>query len=260
MSDHEHLINPDPLADSAGVPWKGRHFEANSWSGDDGSADPGLIDALDKFQAGQADAENVLEALREARVLVPLLAALGDYEIGAHGHAVDKSAELSIVTVQTPDLQDGLPVFSSVTAMANWNKDARPVPVSAAKAALAAAAENNTRLVLDAGNSTEFVLRRPAIAALAQSVEWVHPVRNEHVSEAFQDAVGNIQEIIGFQLEDGDPKCTLSGAEVLLVLKLIAGLTREQLDAVMQRLAKNLSESHEIAEYVDSLRVKLASA
>lgn len=259
MPEHEHLINPNPLEDSAGVPWKGRHFEANSWSGDDGSADQNLIAAIVALHGGDAQAEDVVNALREARVLIPLLAQLGDFEIGAHGHAVDKNAELSIVTVQTPDLQDGLPVFSSVAAMSAWNKDARPVPVAATKAALAAAAENNTRMVLDPGNPTEFVLRRPAIAALAQNLEWLHPTRDERVANAFHAVVAGIDEILHFELVDGDSNCTLESAEISLVLTLVAGLDRSALDAIMQRLAENLSQSHDIAEHVDSLRVKLAS-
>jgi len=32
--------------DSAGVPWEGRSFESNPHAGDDGSADPALLDAL----------------------------------------------------------------------------------------------------------------------------------------------------------------------------------------------------------------------
>ncbi len=260
MSDHEHLMNPDPLRDSAGVPWQGRHFEANSWADDDGSADAKLIETIQALAEGKATSAEVLDALRGTRVLVPLLANLGEFEIGAHGHAVDKSAELSIVTVETPDGQSGLPVFTSVTAMSNWNKAARPVPVGVEKAALAAAAEGNTRLIIDAANPTEYVVRRPAIAALAQSLPWVHPTELPEVLQGFQAAVPVGEEIIRFEVQNGDPRNLLDSAEVELVLVLKEGLDRAQIDELMQKLAKNLSESYAIAEFVDSLRVKLASA
>jgi hypothetical protein len=178
-------------------------------------------------------------------VLIPLLAELGESGEGAHGQTVDKSADLAIVTVETPDGQDALPVFSSVAAMKIWNPTARPVPVSAQKAAIAAAQEGNTRIVLDAANDTEFVVRRPALAAIGQGLAWVHPVRDERVSSAFADATASI------------PLSRLVAAEVQLELTLKPGMSRDELDEVMQTLAKALAASEAVAEYVDSLRVKL---
>jgi hypothetical protein len=255
----EHPINPDRFADTAGVPWDGRHFEANTWAGDDGSADAAFLSVLASFRAGDAVAEQVVEAARGTRVLIPLLADLGESGTNEAGLQVDKSAELSIVTVQTPDLQSGLPVFSSVEAMRRWNEKARPVPVEIAKAALAAAKEGNTRLVLDAGSETEFVFRRTAIAALATGKPWVHPVRSQDVIDAFGRAIDGIDQIKSFNLEDGDPLCLLDSAEILLVLVLEPGLDRQQIDEIMKSLAEAISQSFEIAEEVDSLRVKLAA-
>lgn len=255
----EHPINPDRFADSAGVPWDGRHFEANTWAEDDGTADAELVAMLARFRAGHVVAEQVVEVARNIRVLIPLLADLGEAGTNDSGLKVDKSAELSIVTVQTPDLQSGLPVFSSVDAMKRWNEKARPVPVEISKAALAAAKEGNTRLVLDAGSETEFVFRRTAIAALATGKPWLHPVRNQDVVEAFGKAIEGIEQIKSFHLEDGDPLCLLDSAEILLVLNLEPGLDRPQIDEIMKSLAEAISQSFEIAEEVDSLRVKLAA-
>jgi hypothetical protein len=259
MGDHDHLYNQDPLADSAGVPWEGRSFEPNNFSGDDGSADAALVKAITALRASTGSVEAVVDAFRSARLLVPLLAKLGESEVGAHGVLVDKSAELSIVTVETPDQQNGLPVFSSVESMKVWNADARPVPVDAVKAALAAAQEGNTRIILDAASPTEFVIRRPAIAAVAQGLPWVHPVKDERVRAAFAAATDASPEILGFELYDIDPQSVLVAAEVQLELRLVPDLERDELDRVMQSLAKALAESHDIAEYVDSLRVKLVS-
>src|SRR5690606_14863407 len=60
--------------DSAGVPWAGRSFQANPGSGDDGSADPALLDALLRFRSGDGSQVEVVDAFRSARVLVPLVA------------------------------------------------------------------------------------------------------------------------------------------------------------------------------------------
>ena len=95
-------------ADSAGVPWEGRSFEPNPHSGDDGSADPALLAALTAFHAGQGDAVAVVEAYRTARLLIPLVAETGsagqalEPEVGPYGLPVDKTQELSIVTVAGP--------------------------------------------------------------------------------------------------------------------------------------------------------------
>ncbi|MEY3316891.1 MAG: hypothetical protein RLZZ503_93, partial [Actinomycetota bacterium] len=156
------------FTDSAGVPWAGRSFDINPYSGDNGEADPQLIETLIKFRAKEVGPEEVLVALGQARLLIPLIANLGESGEGAHGQTVDKSADLSIVTVLTPDNQKALPVFSSVAAMNHWNPEARPVPNDGRKVALAAASEGNTRLVLDPMSETEFVVRRPGIAAIAQ--------------------------------------------------------------------------------------------
>jgi len=109
-------------------------------------------------------------------------------------------------------------------------------------------------------SATEFVVRRAAIAALAQGIPWVHPVRDDRVKAAFAEATSVAKEILSFELEDIDPQAILDAAELQLELKLVAGLSREELDPILQALATALAESHDIAEYVDSLRVKLANA
>jgi hypothetical protein len=256
---HDHL-NPDRFADSAGVPWDGRAFEPNSFAGDDGKADLALIAAIESLHAGQSTVVDVVDAFRKARVLIPLLANLGESGEGAHGQTVDKSADLSIVTVETPDQQNGLPVFSSVEAMTAWNPLARPVPHSAVKAALAAAAEGNTRIVLDPGSITEFVIRRPALEAIAQELPWTPSYEDEAVSEAFDKALAEHPELAGWSIAGGDPLSLLKSAEVELTLQLAKALTQEDFDALMKNIAKSISESEVIALRVDSLRVKLATA
>ena len=169
-------------------------------------------------------------------------------------------ADLSIVTVETPDQQNGLPVFSSVAAMANWNKDARPVPHSAVKAALAAASEGNSRMILDAGSATEFVVRRPAIEAIAQELPWLPSYDDIEVKAAFGQALDDFDEFAGWSIAAGDPMSLLASAEVELTLNLARSFTQEEFAELMQKVAANISESEVIALKVDSLRVKLATA
>ena len=262
MQSHDHLhINKDRFADSAGVPWEGRSFESNPFSDDDGSADPALITALAEFRSNPADPREVFKAFSASRLLIPLLADLGESGEGAHGQTVDKSADLSIVTVQTPDGQTGLPVFSSVEAMSRWNKTARPVPSDAIRVALAAASEGNTRIVLDPASDTEFVFRRPAIKAMAMQQDWVPSFLNEAVGQAFAAPIDESEPLVlAIYLESGDPQSRLEGAELQISLKLEAGLSQEQVQALVSRLAEAWSQSEVIAESVDSMQLRLIAA
>jgi hypothetical protein len=254
--DYQH-INPDPLADSAGVPWEGRQLKPNPHANDDGSADPQLLAIIHEFKAGRALAEGVLAAIGLARLLVPLVANLGEAGQGAHGQVVDKSADLSIVSVQSPDGQVALPVFSSVAAMQLWNPKARPVPIEAPRVALAAASEKNNRIILDPGSPTQFAVRRNAYQELAQQMPWIHPSRDPRVKAAFRAAIDAETAVENYAIQDGDPGAALTGPEVLVYLKLAPGLTQQDLERVLERLGAAWAASPEINLKVDSLGIKL---
>lgn len=247
--------------DSAGIPWAGRSFQANPHAADDGRAPAGLAAALRRFRSGDGGQGDVVAEFARSRLLIPLLAELGDggAETGAHGLAVDKSQELSIVTVEGPDGRRVLPVFASVDAMAQWNPAARPVPADGIRVALAAADEGTDLVVLDPGSDTEFVLRRPAVWAVAQSQSWHPPFDAPDVREAFERSIGTELAVLGVDLSPGDPDARLAGPELIVQLSLVAGLTRAELDAVLQRLAARWAADDAIATLVDSLTVRLVS-
>lgn len=249
----------NPLADSAGVPWAGRELSANLFAEDDGTARPELISAIKKFHQSLDPAE-VFTEFAKSRILIPLVAQLGESEIGAHGKTVDKSAELSIVSVQTPDDQVGLPVFSSVEAMKLWNQAARPVPNDAVRVALAAASEGSTRIILDPGSSTEFAFRRAAIAALAQSQAWRAPYLDEAVVAAYQSGVSGEVEVLKIEIGTADPYSRLAGAEVRVLLEVRSGLEKPELEALLQRVTANWSNSAAILTAVDSMSLLVKPA
>ena len=256
MNDH---INPNRFTDSAGTPWEGRSFDQNSFADDDGKAPPELIQAISKFRAGEVGAEVVVDKIRVSRLLVPLLANLGDSEVGAHGQKVDKSAELSIVTVKSPDDQDSLVVFSSVEAMSRWNKTARPVPTDAIRIALAAASQMSTRIVLDPGSESEFVVRRPAIAKIAQSLPWLPPERNEAVLKVLRDSVAGEQLVVNLEASTADPQSRLLGSELQVILQLEQKAEPALVRGLIDRISSVWSESEEFASAVDSVAIKLRS-
>ncbi len=245
--------------DSAGQPWEGREFDDNPFGDDDGSAPPALLGALAAFRAGEVGPEAVVDAVRGVRVLIPLVAELGEEGVSDAGLAVDKTQELSIVTVAAPDGRRVLPVFSSVTAMQAWNPAARPVPAAGLRAALAAASEETELLVLDPTSETEFVLRRPAVWALAQGLPWLPSDRDPVVADAFRASIGSELGVLDIDLLAGDPDCRLAAEELVVRLTLASGLTAEELNAILSRLAQRWAADDAIATRVDSLRVQLAT-
>lgn len=250
-------LDPAALTDSAGVPWKGRAFQENPHAGDDGSASPELALALAEFIGGAGSQIAVVDALRTARLLIPLLAERGDEGVGHNGLLVDKTQELSIVTVAAPDGRRVLPLFSDVAAMARWDAAARPVPSDGIRAALAAAADNTDLLVIDPGSDTEFVVRRPAVWAIAQGEPWAPSWQSPDVRQAFLESIATELAVIDVQLAAGDPQARLRGPELVVSLELLAGLSATELDAVLARLAGRWAADDRIAVLVDSLTIKL---
>ncbi|HET6301523.1 SseB family protein [Microbacterium sp.] len=244
-------------ADSAGVPWQGRSFQANPHAGDDGSADPALLTALTAFREGCGDQVAIVDAFRAARLLIPLIAEKGDEGVGPTGLAVDKTQELSIVTVAAPDGRRVLPVFTSVETMTRWDASARPVPADGVRVALAASADDTDLIVIDPGSGTEFVIRRPAVWAIAQGQPWEPAFTSPDVYTALQASIAGELAVIDLSVQPGDPTGRLRGQELIVRLHLMAGLTQEELDAVLQRLAKRWAADDRIAVLVDSLTVKL---
>jgi hypothetical protein len=254
-----------PLGDSAGQAWAGRSIEHAEFDDDDGLAPPALVHALERFRARELGEEGVIDVLRAVRLLIPLVTALGGDdgqapETGPHGLRVDKTQELSIITVAGPDGRAVLPVFSSAAAMRAWNAGARPVPADAVRVALAAAQENTDLVVLDPTADTEFVVRRPALWAIAQDTPWTPSYASRSVAAAFERSITTELAALSVRLTPGDPDSRLAGPELVVILELADGLSRADLDATLARLAARWAADDVIATGVDSLRVQLVAS
>lgn len=246
--------------DSAGQPWAGRHFDTNSFAGDSGEAPEFLINALTAFALGEADQSAVLEAIRDVRLLVPLVAHAGETGVDEHGKTFDKTQELSLVTVTGPDGRRVLPVFTSTAAMSRWNPKARPIPADARRVALAAVAEDTPLLVLDPVSNTEFAFRRAMLQAIAEGTPWHPPTEDPLIRKAFAAVTERESAIVGFRLEGGDSRARLAGPDVVVVLELQVGLDSAQLTALLERVQSAWQQSALITEGVDSLAIRLVAA
>jgi len=252
---------PDgPRADSAGVPFAGRAFHANPGAGDDGTAPPHVIEAIRRFRMREVGAPEVVAVLHAARLLVPLVAVRGDEGVGAHGQLVDKTQELSIVTVRGPDGRAVLPAFTSVAALQAWDPAARPIPIEAPRVALAAASEGTPLVVVDAGSDTEFAVRRPALRALATGERWLPSFEDPDVASAVEVAAREHPEVAAVDVGPGDPDARLSGPELLVGVGLRPGLDAGALERLLRDLQERWAADAVVAERVDSIGVRVHSS
>lgn len=121
-----------------------KNIPDSGFSDDDGSASPALTGALDAWSRDRTAVGPVLAALREARLLVPVVAVLGEVEEDsqeereAHqkggggrregGLRREKTSDMAVPTLKAGDRR-ALPAFTSTDSLARWDPEARPVAV-----------------------------------------------------------------------------------------------------------------------------------
>lgn len=259
-----HMFGSTDHADSAGQPWEGREFEVNPFANDDGTTPAHLQSALDAFRALPLDSKErsahhvrVIDAIRTSRFLVPLLAEAGDVGVNSAGLVVDKTQELAIVTVSGPNGQKVLPVFTCVEAMQAWKSEARPVPVEARRAALAAAADGAQWIVVNPKSSTEIVLRRPVLEAIAQGLPWVPNRVDSELQEVFTASISDEPLVEAIRLTSGDPDARGLAEELVVQIVLPPNLDQAAIDGVVQSLSAKWAGQEIISQRVDSMRLQL---
>ena len=227
----------DRPADSAGVPWHDRQLTSTGFDDDDGSADP-------RVRAASADGDDaaLMSALAASRLLVPIVAVLAEGD----GHGGDKAADMAVVTLSAPDGERALPVFTSLAAMAAWDPQARPSPVTAERAAQAAVSERCDVMVLDLGGSTR-VLRPSMVWALAQQRPWLPAADDPFVRRSVARAAADETEVARVDCEPGEH------GELRVVLTLAPGLDQQRVSALARRVAERIATDGEARARIDAL-------
>jgi len=245
-------------ADSAGIPFDGREFRPHPFDGDDGSCPDALAAALElwvKDASGEAMAA-VINALRTERVLVPLLAEAGEFGLTDEGKVVDKTQELSIVSVEGPDGKPVAVAFSDVESMRAWNPQARPIPVEAQKVAAWVLDDQMARIVLNPGSPTQCVVRRGGVIALLTGESYTPPWLDGDVvggiTQAFED-VETVTVSPGWHLHGGN------GPDLSVEVTLPAGLTHVQLQQRQEHWARVWASNETVNQRVDGLHLKLVA-
>ncbi|MFG2392428.1 SseB family protein [Streptomyces lavendulae] len=187
------------------------------FSDDDGTADPRLSAALAAWAADRAAEPQLLAALKAARLLVPVVAMLGEVETDPQtGLKREKTSDMAVPTLTAGDRR-ALPAFTSIASLALWDPAARPVAVPLHQALAAAAHEKADTIVLDLAGPVPYQLTGPALLALAEGRTDADPLAAPAVREAVRAAVGAEPAVLRAYLVAGG-----SGADGTLAVLLAA--------------------------------------
>ncbi|MFB9507098.1 SseB family protein [Streptomyces aurantiacus] len=200
------------------------------FSDDDGSADPRLSAALAAWAEDRSAHGPVLAALKDARLLVPVVAVLGEVEEDEQGLRHEKTSDMAVPTLKAGD-RTALPAFTSTASLARWDPAARPVAVPLHQALQAAAHEKADTVVLDLAGPVAYELTGPALLALAEGRATTDPLADPAVVAAVRASVAAEPLVLRAHLGPGQADGTLA-----LVLDPAAA-PAETAQAVARRLA-----------------------
>ncbi|MEV0442781.1 SseB family protein [Streptomyces spectabilis] len=179
------------------------------FSDDDGSAAPELRAALEAWSQDRTAHGPVLKALAGARLLVPVVAVLGEVEEDENGLRREKTSDMAVPTLKA-GARTALPAFTSTEALALWDPAARPVAVPLHQALQAAAHEKADTIVLDLAGPVPYELNRPALIALAEGRDSADALTDPAVREAVRAAVAAEPAVLRAHLGPGTADGTLA--------------------------------------------------
>lgn len=145
----------------------GSEIFTSDFAGDDGSADPQLLVALNLHTQMQNEITQaaILSALQNVRLLVPVVAQVDS----VNEDGTEKDSFISHVTFKSADGRTGLPVFTSVQSLHDWNKDARPIAQWATAIALSCIDSNLDAMLIDMASPHRFALQGLQLIQLANN-------------------------------------------------------------------------------------------
>lgn len=150
------------------APGPDRRIPDSGFADDDGAADPTVAAALAAYAADRDRYAEALAAVAGSRLLVPVVAVLGEVEHGPDGLAREKDSDMAVVLTTGSDGRRALLAFTSTAAMAAWDPAARPVPVTATLAATAALQEQASAMVVDLAGPATLVVEQAHLHRVAQ--------------------------------------------------------------------------------------------
>ena len=162
-----------------------RRIPDPGFAGDTGEVPAAVAAALAAYAVDPRGAYvQVLAALQDARLLVPVVALLGEVEHDEAGLAHDKTSDMAAVLLQGADGRLALLAFTGTASLTAWNPEARPVPVPARVAAQSALQDGAAALVVDVAGPATLVVEGEDLQGLAagwrlarvgERTAWIRP-------------------------------------------------------------------------------------
>ena len=174
----------DTIGSVEGERFEGVRVPDPGFAGDTGAVPADVGAALASYADDPGTYAAALATLRTARLLVPVVALLGEVAIDEAGLAHDKSSDMAAVLLTGADGRTALLGFTGTEPLHRWRADARPVPVTAQVAARAALQEGAAALVVDVAGPVPFVVQGEDLVGLAagwriarvgETTGWVRP-------------------------------------------------------------------------------------
>ena len=116
---------------------------------------------------GEVAVAYAARSLRQARLLATVVAVLD--EVDPSGE--DKDSHMAVVSMVNERGEKGLLAFTGVDSLAEWNPQARPVPVLGRDTARAAIDDGAHAIVIDVAGPQRLVIEGRALAALADDLD-----------------------------------------------------------------------------------------
>lgn len=145
-----------------------RRLPDAGFAGDTGEAAPEVTNALASYDQDATRHSEALSVVQHSRLLVPVVALLGEVEYDEQGLAHDKTSDMAAVLMQGNDGRLALLAFTGVESLKAWNPEARPVPVAAQLAAQSALQDEASAIVVDIAGPVTFVIEGDDLVGLAR--------------------------------------------------------------------------------------------
>jgi SseB protein N-terminal domain len=183
----------------------GAELPVSDFANDDGSPDPYIRSVLRNYaQSATAEsARNLLDALMDARLLVPVVAELDSTE-----DDVEKDSHMTSVEFHSADGRTALLAFSGSDSLEAWDESARPIPRIAYKVAQSAIEQGLDALIIDVGGPAPTAIDGTLLSLLA-----IGPNREALLDDALDEVVSQLAKlpgVSGAHWDDTDEEVTIT--------------------------------------------------
>jgi hypothetical protein len=174
---------------------------------DVGGADPRLTSALFAYAQGRVGEHQVLAALAETRLFIPVVAVLAEEAETGEGEVrrekEEKESDMALPTLVGQDGRRGVLGFTSSDTLRRWRADARPVAVHARDACRATLDEDADALVVDVAGPVPFAVEGNRLYTFAEGRPIPRPHEDPDLLAVIDAAFASEDAVTGVRVGPG---------------------------------------------------------